>query len=298
MKPKIICSDCSTVLTRTDRFCPSCGASVEWEAEAAAPSEPPADRPAESPGPAPQRVLCDVCGYGNEAGSQYCESCGARLVGTAAPVTVQKQEGERNAAQSPAESRPEGRQPATIASGKVISIAAAILLVVFALYIFVIDRDTPHQHEQPLTGGMSGGQMERAIAQEIERLEHDLRDHEPENEQTMLRLANLYHDVRRFDEAIKYYRMYVDRDPNNPDVLVDLGICYFEAGESDQAVATVERVVSAFPGHQLAAFNLGIIYLNLGEVGSANRYFERAYEIDPDNETGQRARRIIQEHSF
>ncbi len=310
MKPKLVCAHCSTEITRQDKFCSSCGTKVEWDDTEQPSAQQQKPESVESPGemekaeqkPAADHIMCDVCGYNNEPTARYCESCGAGL------EDAQKAAQKPPAASAQSREKPKQpkrskrKQPQTVSSGKVISIAAAVLLLGFAAYIFVIDRDASHTHDQPagMGGdmGTGGAEMEQAIMQEIERLEHELDHHDSENEEAMLRLANLYHDVRQFDNAIRYYREYIERNPDNPDVRVDLGICYFEAGQPDRAVETVEDVRHDFPGHQLAAFNLGIIYLNLGEVEPANKNFEAAYEINPDNQTGQRARRIIDEHTF
>ena len=294
MKPKLVCANCSSDITSKDKFCASCGTKIEWDDEPKESIPETAPEEIEEPKPVEKTLSCDVCGEVNESTSQFCESCGARLEGAQPPPRSAKT--DKPAAKQKQQKKKRKQQPAPVSSGKVISIAAAVLLLGFAFYVFVIDRDAPHTHDQPAT--MGGGQMERAIMQEIEQLEHELDHHDPENEQAMLRLANLYHDVRQFDNAIRYYNMYIERNPDNPDVKVDLGICYFEAGQPERAVETVKQVTQDFPDHQLGAFNLGIIYLNLGEVEPANRYFERAYEINPNNETGQRARRIIDEHTF
>jgi len=309
MKPKLVCAECSTEITKADKFCSSCGAKVEWDDQSPSPvskkpSPPEVDqttesKPQEEPQGEPQS--CEVCGYENEPKARYCESCGAHLQGTHQVPKSSQPKSDKPPAKPKQQKKPRKKQQQTVSAGKVISIAAAVLLLGFAAYIFVIDRESTHthDHDQPAgMGGMGGGEMEQAIMQEIERLEHELDHHDPENQEAMLRLANLYHDVRQFDNAIRYYNEYIDRNPDNPDVRVDLGICYFEAGEPERAVETVENVTHDFPEHQLAAFNLGIIYLNLGEVEPANRNFERAYEINPNSETGQRARRIIDEHTF
>lgn len=294
MKPKLVCAACSATIEKGDKFCASCGAGIEWEDEAQGTTGKPMSREKTEKKPAAKVIQCDVCGYENEPTAQFCESCGARLEGAQTPP--KKTTGDKPAAKQKQQKKKRKQPPAPLSSGKIISFAAAVVLLGFAFYVFVIDRDASHTHDQ--SAGMGGGEMERAVIQEIERLEHDLENHDPDNEQAMLRLANLNHDIRRFDNAIRYYNQYIERNPNNPDVQVDLGICYFEAGQPERAVETVENVTRDFPEHQLAAFNLGIIYLNLGEVEPANRYFQRAYELNPDNETGQRARRIIDEHTF
>jgi TolA-binding protein len=286
MKPKLVCSNCASEITQSDKFCPTCGQKIEWEES---PEREEGQVQTSSAQPTSRtEIVCDVCGHRNVSGN-FCESCGARLEGMTSPEQLRKKDKGTK--------RIKGKQAVTkpVTAGTIVSISAAIILLAFAVYIFVIDRNAPRDDAQTPQQADSG--MDQVIAGEISRLAHEL-EHEPDNQDVLLRLANLYHDVRDYNNAIAHYQKYISLNPENPDARVDLGICFFEAGQPQRAIETVEKVTEDFPVHQLAAFNLGIIYLNIGEVESANRYFRRAAEINPDNETGQRARRIVEEHSF
>jgi TolA-binding protein len=286
MKPKLVCANCASEITQSDKYCPSCGQKIDWEEQPE--REEKKEQTSSAQPTSGTEVVCDVCGHRNVSGN-FCESCGARLEGGISPAPLQK----KDKGAKRVKRRQTGTKPVSAAT--IVSISAAIILLAFAVYIFVIDRNAPRDPvhtSQPTDSG-----MDQAIAREISRLAHEL-EHEPENQDILLRLANLYHDIRDYNNAIAHYQKYINLNPGNPDVRVDLGICFFEAGEPQRAVEIVQKVTEDFPVHQLAAFNLGIIYLNLGEVESANRFFRRAAEINPDNETGQRARRIVEEHSF
>jgi tetratricopeptide (TPR) repeat protein len=280
-----------------DAFCAACGTKIEWvdndkeSVQESIPQKQSASLPAE------KDLLCSICGYKNESTSQYCESCGARIAGT-----QPKPKTDTGVIDKPLrktkKSDKKRKQTTAAASGTIILFAAAALLIVFAFYFLVIDRGSRHTNDDSRTAGMQGSGMNTAILREIEDLEHELDHHDSENDQVTIRLANLYHDIQVYDRAILYYNKFIERNPNNPDVRVDLGICFFESGQPEQAIQTVQNVIRDFPEHQLAVFNLGIIYLNLGDVETANSYFTRAYDINPDSATGERARRIIDEHTF
>lgn len=295
MKPKLICADCSSEIAFGDAFCASCGARVEWEDDKKETVSEPTPKETTDSRPAEKNLICNICGYKNESTSQYCESCGARIAG--AQPKPQSRATDKPTRQSKRR-KTKRKQTTPLTSGTFILFAAAALLVVFAFYFIVIDRNSGHVHDGERIAGMQGTDINTAILQEIENIEHELDHHDPENEQAMIRLANLYHDIGNYDRAIHYYNQFIERNPENPDVRVDLGICFFESGQQDRAIETVQHVIRDFPEHQLAVFNLGIIYLNLGDVENANSHFERAYEINPNNATGERARRIIDEHTF
>jgi tetratricopeptide (TPR) repeat protein len=295
MKPKILCAECSSEINPGDKFCPSCGVPIEWDSpDAELLPEPNVDP---TPAQIQSDISCDVCGHVNPGTARFCESCGAKFEGAGnVPGKSKAARTQPKSTQRVKKGRKQAAKP--VSSARILSVAAAVILIGFAFYIFVVDRGTDNTHIHTEVPGMGGAGMQESIMQEIERLEHELEHHDADNQDVILRLANLYHDTNQYQNALRFYQRYIENNPDNPDVRVDLGICYYESGQPEQAVATVEQVVRDFPNHQLAAFNLGIIYLNLGEVESANRYFRRAYEINPDNQTGQRAQRIIEEHTF
>src|SRR5690242_12004479 len=80
MIPKIVCGNCGNEIGATDKYCSSCGTSVESRA-AAPPSRAAGETARGNGAPLP----CPLCGQKNDSSSAYCESCGAALRSGSAP---------------------------------------------------------------------------------------------------------------------------------------------------------------------------------------------------------------------
>jgi Flp pilus assembly protein TadD len=182
---------------------------------------------------------------------------------------------------------------------------AAVLILVAVFIYLEVSRDHPTQ--QSATGGIPAQAPPplSAPAVNLAPLEQAVREN-PRNPQALLALANARHDVGQFLPAIETYQRYLQEKPGDPNARVDLGICYFELGRLDsmnaeklfsQAVAEMEAVHREYPRHQEAAFNLGIVNLVMRDLKEANRWFQKTVEIERTSELGQRAQKMLQQHS-
>jgi tetratricopeptide (TPR) repeat protein len=129
----------------------------------------------------------------------------------------------------------------------------------------------------------------------------------PADTDALLRLANAYHDAGRWEQAVTAYTKYLGEKPADPDARVDMGVCYFEwsknvpaKGEEyrNRAIAEMKRALKEHPKHQAAAFNLGIVTLNGGDVKGSSEWFRRAAEMDGSTPLGQKAKAMLEQHSF
>lgn len=177
---------------------------------------------------------------------------------------------------------------------------AAVFVVVLVLIGTSRDQE-PHQHEEG-TADLSAhaAQMKAEIEQLQKRVEADPRDSE-----AMLSLANRLHDVRSFPQAVAMYQQYLQSKPADTDARVDLGICYFEIALTDESIRSeyfikaqkeMREALTYDPKHQLAHFNLGIVFLQSGNMQDANLWFKKCIDLNPETETGKRARELYNQH--
>jgi len=92
-------------------------------------------------------------------------------------------------------------------------------------------------------------------------------------------------------EALKELREANALSPNNPEILRCLGWALFSAGQRAQGVVTLERALNLDQGNPLTLCDLGVAYLHVHNITKATSLFQRAIEIDPEND---RAREGIQ----
>jgi double zinc ribbon protein/tetratricopeptide repeat protein len=284
MIPKIVCARCGNELAASDKFCSSCGASVESN------ESPPSRR---GPGPAARGneipVNCPLCGQKNDPASSFCESCGAALRPSAPPLK------ERPAGKNP----PQAKLPPlkALQSWK-LTLGLAVVLIA----TLVISRSSRNNSPGPPEGSSAHASD---AAQEIRSLQQTV-DSNPQDAASTLRLANLYHDVRLYPKAITMYERYLQLNPSNPDARVDLGTSYFELSFEDTsrkdeylgaAREAMEKALTYAPQHQMALFNLGIVRFHTGEFEQALESFRKCMAVDSTSDVGRKAKQFVNQHS-
>jgi tetratricopeptide (TPR) repeat protein len=269
MIPRLICPKCGAEIARTDAYCPSCGEKMEWDSQ--------------------RNIVCTLCGHANSPGSAVCSECGSALgegsAKAAAPTKAVK--GKKTS--------PEGAPLSFLQSWK---LTAGVGLLLVATLIFLrLNRQggsaepaMPPQHDE--------------LVKEIESLQKMV-DADPNNDDALIRLGNIYYDQRMFPRAIMMYERYLERNASNANARVDLGVSYFELALQDSvrrgeyfasAKKEIEEALKYAPKHQLAYYNLGMVNLHTGDIEKATEWFRKCYAIDSTTEAGQRAHQLVKNH--
>jgi cytochrome c-type biogenesis protein CcmH/NrfG len=309
---KLVCGECGGQLQPADVYCSHCGVRIEGPALLDAREIAGADAKGDG-----HASMCKVCGAINDPRAEYCVSCGGTL---SRALTQQKQGRLENferrpqsvqRSQGPKTRSSKGRDSSRPGRGLQLErwqVVAGVLIAGLLGYFLYseVTRPTasgtaPHVHDN----------ANPAALQEIERLTRDVNAN-PSDAASLLKLANLLHDNAHDDaglwsRGVDAYKKYLQLHPDDPDARVDLGICYFELSRLDRtgagryyglAVGEMENVIKQNPNHQSAAFNLGIINLNAGNTEESNKWFKKAVDINSTNDLGQRAKRLLEQHTF
>jgi cytochrome c-type biogenesis protein CcmH/NrfG len=105
-----------------------------------------------------------------------------------------------------------------------------------------------------LTPEQKNAMLDQAVAPFLATLKTN-----PDDFDTIVKVANLYYDGRQFPEAIKYYQQAVKIQPRNPDLLTDYGTSLWYTGDPDGAIAEFEKSLKYKPDHPGTLFNLGVV---------------------------------------
>ena len=117
---------------------------------------------------------------------------------------------------------------------------------------------------------------------------------EPQNASVRADLGNLYFDVDRFDDAIKWYEEALKLRPADPDVSTDLGIAYYYTNQPDRALAQFRHSLSVSPSHTKTMLNQGIVLaFAKQDLEAAANAWERVVQLAPESPEGQAARRAL-----
>jgi len=164
-----------------------------------------------------------------------------------------------------------------------IMLAVAILSACGLVWLMVTDRGEPQPRKQSTASTGSEGQGAGMTDAEIAALENRIRG-KPGDTEAMRLLANRLYDVRRFDQAVLWYRKVLDATPNDVDVSTDLGTALWYAGRTDDAIAQLEHSLTIDPLHSQTLHNLGVIRLHgKSDRQGAIAAWEKLVEAHPDD---------------
>lgn len=272
-------------------------------------------------------VICSTCGFQNPAGTKSCSSCGASLKGAeisqgdlqsltgkveAASVGNLEAEQKRTGSKdSPARrekhnevraksSQSPSRKKFHLNTTQVATIVAALLLGSIFVYGVVSTKSVAPQADN--ASGSTAQQQTTTnqpsadVLNEIDRL-REVVDKNPSDLVSTLRLSNMLQDNGMYDQAVIYYKRYLDKIPGNTDARVDYGVTLDESGHTQEAIDQLNQAVKMNPKHQKAYFNLGIIYLNAGEIEKSNDALKKCVHIDPQSDVGKQAQQILLQHA-
>jgi len=94
----------------------------------------------------------------------------------------------------------------------------------------------------------------------------------------------------KWDLALKELKVANTLSPNNAEILRCLGWALFHAGQRAQGIVTLERALNLDQENPLTLCDLGSAYLQMQNLRKARALFQRALEIDPEND---RARECV-----
>jgi lipopolysaccharide biosynthesis regulator YciM len=138
-------------------------------------------------------------------------------------------------------------------------------------------------------GGEPGGdassagneQMMTRVFEEIGALKSAI-EKDPRNVTALTRLANLYHDAAKYDQAVDYYGKALQVRPADVEARTDMGICLREMGKSDEAIAQFRTSLTYDPKHWQTWLNLGVVTLfDKKDVATATQAFAKVEEFNP-----------------
>lgn len=93
------------------------------------------------------------------------------------------------------------------------------------------------------------------------------------------------HANELFDKAIATYDSLLALGENS-DVSVNRAMCEYYQGDTSTAISDLEALTESDPDYASSWLNLGVIYQAQGEDEDAIAAYEKAVELDPDDEQG------------
>ena len=211
------------------------------------------------------------------------------------------QNGEKDGAQarsSSAKTKKRERRPGELSTFQ--KVVIVLFIAVFALSTLAGALASVFQSSQTVEYNVDyvDSQYTDYVADLESQLEED-----PENAETLLATARACsswgtsvmmlaatddeasHGTELVQRAIGYYDRYLALD-NASDARVERAMCEYYLGDAETATADLEAVTTDDPEYAPAWYDLGLLYEGQGLTDEARAAYQKAVELDPDDEQG------------
>jgi cytochrome c-type biogenesis protein CcmH/NrfG len=149
---------------------------------------------------------------------------------------------------------------------------------------------TPSQSSQPQ---VSPEQQKAMVAEAVAPLLSNLKQN-PNDFDSLVKIANAYYDGQQYSDAVKYYQQAVKIQPKNSDVLTDFGTAIWYMGDADKAISQFEIALKYQPGRASTLFNLGIVrWEGKQDPKGAVQAWEELLQKNPDYPDKQKLQEFI-----
>jgi tetratricopeptide (TPR) repeat protein len=111
--------------------------------------------------------------------------------------------------------------------------------------------------------------------------------------QALASLGDQYFESGNYEQAIEIYKKVQENNPDDIDTLNDLGLAYNYSGNFDLAEETLIKGVETAPEFQRIWLSLGYVLKSAGKNEEARAILQKTVEMDPDNEIGQEAIKML-----
>lgn len=116
----------------------------------------------------------------------------------------------------------------------------------------------------------------------------------PDSIEMRMTLGEMYYALEMYEEAAGEYAYVTSIDYSNFDAHKNLGFSLIGLGIFNEAIYEFEEAVKIDPNYADGYYNIGTIYYKeFNDLATASLYFQKALEIEPDNEYYISALKIV-----
>lgn len=90
----------------------------------------------------------------------------------------------------------------------------------------------------------------------------------------------------RFDEAIEYYNVLLERDCCFDFLYTDMGITYLKKGDGEKALEEFSRSIEEGKNYSFALGGCSLAYLQMKDLAKSREYYQKALNCNMDDITG------------
>ncbi|MHB0916106.1 MAG: tetratricopeptide repeat protein [Thermoleophilia bacterium] len=173
----------------------------------------------------------------------------------------------------------------------VVLIGVAFLVVILAVTIPLLllsgdEAENPHTDEE-----LARLSAQMAVDYDNQKAAYnDLLQANPDDYVALNGLAQVALIEGDYPTAVKHLTRAIEIKTDDPYLYMLLAEAYYKMQLTDKAIVAVEQAVALAPNSQDILLNAGYIYDQAeGKEEQARQYWQRAYDVDPNSETGKNA---------
>ena len=117
---------------------------------------------------------------------------------------------------------------------------------------------------------------------------------DPNNQDLLYKIGNLYYDAQQYPEAVNYYERCLKINPKATDVRTDMATAYHFMGQTDRALQEYAEVLKVDGKHANALFNTGMVkWQDKQDMSGAIAAWKRLLETNPDYAQRDKVQQLI-----
>lgn len=118
----------------------------------------------------------------------------------------------------------------------------------------------------------------------------------PDNFQANVVLANVYFDTKQFEEAEKYYSKALELNPKDINARTDLATTLVERQnpQYERAITEFKKSLELDAKHEPTIYNLGVAYFKKGDKDNAKKMLAQLEQANPKSQLIERMKKAIQ----
>lgn len=107
----------------------------------------------------------------------------------------------------------------------------------------------------------------------------------PTEAEPLIKAGNAYFDAEKYEQAEKWYLLALEKEPQNFDVRTDLGLTFFLRSPRDITRAIMEYKISLAikPNHEVTLQNIALAYSENDDNENLRITIEKLKKINPNN---------------
>jgi len=171
----------------------------------------------------------------------------------------------------------------------VVMLAAAAVAFFSVMAISCSRSDTPQTAKKAVSSPSTPlMDLDATKIVPLEELNVDTRD-----PQALSILADRYFESRNYGQAVELYKKVIELNPQDIDSYNDLGLAYHYTNRSALALDILKKGTTLDPSFQRIWLSYGFVLMSTGHSDEAKTAFDKVIELNPVNDVGQEAQRML-----